>query len=163
MKMTRLLFMNVESKQQKQFPKSLQDYLKQIRLPNKTIKPIGETSRLFLSENIKTLWHAIQYVQKLPYRRTTDRANYFQVLIEKRGACSTKHALIAALAKELSIPLKLNLGIFLLTPQNTPKIALVLESYCFKAIPEAHCYLKYNKKYSTLLSRITRNVSLMLT
>lgn len=94
-----------------------------------------------------TLWDAIEYVYKLPYGRTTNRENYLQILDEKRGACSAKHALIAALAEELFIPLKLTIGIFLLTSKNMPKIAPILEYYHLEAIPEAHCYLKY-KNYT---------------
>lgn len=122
------------------------DYLKKIKVPNKTINADGKISHLFLNKNITTLWQAIEYVQKLPYGRNTDRTNYSQVLIEQRGACSTKHALIAALAKEMGISLNLTLVIFLLTPRNTPKISPILERYHLTAIPEAHCYLTYNNK-----------------
>jgi len=120
------------------------DYLKEIGLPNSIIDSHGSVSRLFLKKNILTLWDAIEYVYKLPYGRTTNRENYLQILDEKRGACSAKHALIATLAEELFIPLKLTLAIFLLTSKNMPKIAPILGHYHLDAIPEAHCYLKYN-------------------
>lgn len=123
----------------------LLDYLKEIELPNPMIESHGDVSKYFLKEDILTLWNAIEYVYKLPYGRTTNRDNYFQILDERRGACSGKHALIAALAEELFVPLKLTLGIFLLTLENIPKIAPVLEHYHLEAIPEAHCYLKYNE------------------
>ena len=126
----------------------LRDYLKQIELPNKAIEPYGEVSKSFLKNDILILWDAVEYVYKLPYSRTTDRENYLQVLNEKRGACSVKHALIAALAKEQLVPLKLTLGIFFLTAQNMPKITHILDHYLLASIPEAHCYLKY--KNSTL-------------
>lgn len=119
------------------------DYLKEIGLPNPIIESHG-VGRLFLKKDILTLWDAIEYAYQLPYGRTTNRENYLQIIDEKRGACSAKHALIAVLAEELIIPLKLSLGIFLLTPKNMPKIAPILEHYHLEAIPEAHCYLKYN-------------------
>ena len=121
----------------------LLNYLNEIGLPNVAIGSCGKIGRAFLKENVLTLWDAIEYVHQLPYARTTDRENYLQVLTEKRGACSAKHALIAALGEELSIPLTLTLGFFLLTAKNTPKIVPILEHYHLKAIPESHCYLKY--------------------
>lgn len=122
----------------------LLDYLKEIGLPNPIIEPHSNVGRSFLKEDILTLWDAIEYVYKLPYGRTTNKENYLQILDEKRGACSGKHALIASLAEKLFIPLKLTLGIFLLTSENMSKIAPVLAHYHLEAIPEAHCYLKYN-------------------
>jgi len=119
-------------------------YLQKIGLPNTAIELLGEVSGYFLKKDILTLWSAIEYIHKLPYGRTTDRANYLQVLREERGACSVKHALIAALAEELNIPLTLTLGIFLLTAENMPKIIPILHRYHLEAIPEAHCYLKFN-------------------
>lgn len=122
----------------------LLDYLKEIELPNPIIERHNNVGGAFLKHGISTLWSAIEYVHKLPYGRTKNRENYLQITDEKRGACSGKHALIAALAEELFIPLKLTLGIFLLTPENTPKIASILARHHLVAIPEAHCYLKYN-------------------
>ncbi|HSW75723.1 MAG TPA: hypothetical protein VLG50_01655 [Candidatus Saccharimonadales bacterium] len=122
----------------------LLDYLKEIELQNPIIESHGNVEKFFLEKNILTLWDAIKYVHELPYGRTTNRENYFQILDEKKGACSTKHALIASLAQKLFIPLKLTLGLFLLTPKNTPQIATILKHYHLEAIPEAHCYLKYN-------------------
>jgi hypothetical protein len=145
-KMMRALYMNAENRRHQDFSNTLLDYLKEIKLPNKAIEAAGKISQLFLNQNITTLWQAIEYVQKLPYGRNTDRTNYSQVLTEKRGACSTKHALIAALAKEMGIALNLTLVIFLLNSSNTPKIAPILEGYHLTAVPEAHCYLTYNNK-----------------
>ncbi len=118
-------------------------YLKDIELPNPMIELRGEASSSFLKHHVLTLWDAIEYIYKLPYGRTTDRENYLQVLHERKGACSAKHALIAALAEEQLVPLKLTLGIFFLTAQNMPRITPILDSYHLTSIPEAHCYLKY--------------------
>jgi hypothetical protein len=138
--------MNAENKRHQDLSNPLLDYLKKIKVPNTTINAVGKISQLFLAKNITTLWQAIEHVQKMPYGRNIDRTNYSQVLIEERGTCSTKHALIAALAKEMDISLNLTLVIFLLTSHNTPKIAPILESYHLIAVPEAHCYLTYNNK-----------------
>jgi hypothetical protein len=123
----------------------LQDYLLAIELPNSDIPAVGEISNRFRELGIKKFWDAMNYVQRLPYGRTHDRTNYRLVLSEQRGACSVKHALIAALAKELKIELKLMLGIFLQTAETTPQIIPILTQYKIDSIPEAHTYLKYQK------------------
>lgn len=122
------------------------DYLQEIELPNEMIEPRGLASTLFLRNGIHTFWEAIIAVQRLPYDRTSDRGNYFQVLEQQRGSCSGKHALISALAREIEIPIKLCIGIFLLTPENNPQIASLLKKYRLEAIPEAHTFLRYNGK-----------------
>lgn len=124
----------------------LLEYLEKIGLPNEMIDTGGPASALFLKNGIHTLWEAIHVVWQLRYERTTERGNYMQVLEERRGTCSGKHALIAVLAQELDIPLKLYMGIFFLTPENKPEISLLLDEYQLDAIPEAHVYLKYNGK-----------------
>lgn len=122
------------------------EYLEDIEVPNGLIKQQGNASALFLRSGVYTFWEAIIAVQRLPYERTTDPRNYMQVLKEQRGTCSGKHALIAALAQEMGIPLKLYIGIFFLTRDNTPEIALLLEEFQLEAIPEAHAYLKYKER-----------------
>lgn len=120
----------------------LYNYLQLIQLPNRPLTN-NSISTALLEKGIHDFWGAIQYVHQLPYGRTTDRENYLEVLTEEKGACSGKHALIAALAEELEIPLYLFLGIFLITAENTPGIASILKKHNLEAIPEAHCYLRY--------------------
>lgn len=124
----------------------LLNYLKKIDLPNKVIIAKGDVGKAFLQENCLNFWQAINHVHKLPYSRTTTRENYLQVLTEKKGVCSVKHALIAALAQELNISLDLTLGIFFLKANNMPGITPILKKYQLDAIPESHTYLKYNDK-----------------
>jgi hypothetical protein len=65
------------------------------------------------------------------------------VLPERRGTCSTKHALLAALALEHDAPVELRLGIYPMDGRNTPGIENVLVRHGLDHIPEAHCYLAY--------------------
>lgn len=95
--------------------------------------------------NINTLHQAIMYVHQLPYGRTSDRTNYISVLKGGLGACSSKHALIAALASELGIPIQLKLGIFMMNAVVLPAVAGVLNQHCLNELPEAHCYLQYDQ------------------
>ncbi len=77
-------------------------------------------------------------------RLTSDGKNWKLVLVEKTGTCSTKHALLRALAIELNLDINLILGIYYMTESNTPGVGKVLAQTKYSYIPEAHCYLKYN-------------------
>ena len=76
------------------------------------------------------------------------------VLNERRGPCSTKHALLKALADEQGLPIRLMLGIYEMNARNTPGIGRVLEAHHLPCIPEAHCYLVYQDRRIDL----TRNL-----
>jgi len=84
---------------------------------------------------------AARFVHALPYGRNADRSDYTLVVPERRGTCSTKHALLAALAREHGIALTLRVGIYLLTEANTPGVGKVLRAHGYESVPEAHCYL----------------------
>src|SRR5207244_3343488 len=55
---------------------------------------------------------------------------------------TTKHALLAELAREQGIDLDLMLGIYEMGEGNTPGVGKVLEKYGLSYVPEAHCYLR---------------------
>lgn len=109
---------------------------------NLLLKP-GPATSLLEPFAIRTFHEAILWVWRLPYSRNSDRSNYMLVPIEQKGACSAKHAFLAQVAAEQSIPLNLCIGIFMMNGENTPGIGNVLEESGLISIPEAHCYLKY--------------------
>lgn len=113
-----------------------------LQIPNSSLKS-GPISDLLKPFGICNFHQAIEWVWKLPYGRNSDRTNYLLIPTEKKGTCSTKHAFIAAIAKEQETPLFLNVGIYLMNEQNTPGVGTVLSSFNLKELPEAHCYLKY--------------------
>jgi len=115
-------------------------------LPNKEIVDKDKVTQAFLNIGIPDIHRACEYVSKLPYGRTSEKSNYMLVLAERRGTCSTKHALIAALAWALKINVELTLGIYLMKESNTPGIGKILAHSGFDFLPEAHCYLKYLDK-----------------
>ncbi|HLX38112.1 MAG TPA: hypothetical protein VKR29_09935 [Candidatus Binataceae bacterium] len=86
---------------------------------------------------------AARFVHQLPYGRNADRANFHLVLPERRGTCSTKHALLAALADEQRMPIHLTLGVYEMSESNTPGVGAVLDRYGMAFVPEAHCYLTF--------------------
>lgn len=111
-------------------------------LPCASLQRAGDISRRFAALGVHTYRDAGRYVHHLPYGRNSDRANYRLVLDEGRGTCSTKHALLAQLAREQGLALALTLGIYHMTEANTPGVGPVLDRYGLDSIPEAHCYLR---------------------
>ena len=114
---------------------------------DKSIKlsPAQPLSKMCLDLGLSNFEAVFNFVKALPYGRTKNRDDYTQVLLERKGTCSTKHAFLKAIAIENNIDdLKLCLGIFEMNAANTPKIKSILEQYQLQYIPEAHCYLKHN-------------------
>ena len=112
-------------------------------LPPVSLKPAGLLSAEIIACGITDFRAAGRYLQALPYGRTADRADFRAVLREGKGTCSTKHALLAALAHEQDLPVVLTLGIYEMHERNTPGVGAVLTRYGLASLPEAHCYLTY--------------------
>lgn len=111
------------------------------------IHPISITSQTFLKLGISTFNDACLYIQNLPYRRNTNKADVFCVLNDKCGTCSTKHALLKQLADEMGLTeVKLMCGIFKMNAVNTPEVATTLKHYHLAYIPEAHNYLRFRNQ-----------------
>src|SRR4051812_26756301 len=98
-------------------------------LPSTPLHEAGEISAQFLARQLTDFQRAARSLQALPYRRTTNRADYRLVLSEQRGTCSTKHALLAALAAEQQLPVSLTLGLYEMSEANTPGVSAVLRQY----------------------------------
>ena len=104
--------------------------------------PFGKS---FHNLEIHSFSDAMKYVKNLPYGRNSNRKDFALVLDEKKGTCSSKHALLKSLADENDHPkIKLILGIFKMNGINTPKVKETLEKFGIEYIPEAHNYLKIN-------------------
>ena len=106
-------------------------------------EPTGVLSATLVDAGCASYRAAARHLHDLPYGRNSDRANYRLVLEEGRGTCSTKHALLAAVAREQNLPVSLTIGIFDMSEANTPGVGKVLAPHTLPAIPEAHCYLTY--------------------
>ena len=104
----------------------------------------GPITRLFRAIGAHDFEAAALHVLRLPYGRVTDRSKFWLVLGEARGTCTTKHATLAALAREQEIDVQLMLGIYEMSERNTPGVGPVLNAYGLSCIPEAHCYLRYH-------------------
>ena len=112
-------------------------------LPGIPLRVAGPLSAEISARGIADFRAAGRYLQALPYGRTADRADFRGVLREGKGTCSTKHALLAALAKEQNVPVILTLGIYAMHDRNTPGVGPILARYDLPSLPEAHCYLTH--------------------
>ncbi|MEI6859208.1 MAG: hypothetical protein V5788_05390 [Shewanella sp.] len=104
----------------------------------------GDISNAFKELSLTTYHEACEYVWHLPYGRTSDSKSWMLVLKEKTGTCSSKHALLKALADELNLNIELVVGIYAMTECNTQGVGKVLSNTKYDYIPEAHCYLRFN-------------------
>lgn len=112
-------------------------------LATKKLEDRGPLSREFLElkcHSWEEVWH---YVNQLAYARTSDSNRFHLVLEERRGTCSTKHALLAALAEEQEVALFLMMGLMEMNAKKFPALQSVLEKYYLSSIVETHCYLIY--------------------
>ena len=114
-------------------------------LPRRRLTSSGDVNAEFLALDIDDYRAAAHRISQLPYGRNSDRANFRLVLSEGRGTCSTKHALLAALATEQGLAVQLTLGIYQMHGRNTPGVGALLDKYGLAFVPEAHCYLTYDR------------------
>ena len=112
-------------------------------LPEILLGPVGPITADLIARGISDFRAAGRYLHHLPYGRNSDRSDFRLVLPEGRGTCSTKHALLAELAREQNLPIVLTLGIYEMHERNTPGVGVVLDKYGLPSLPEAHCYLRY--------------------
>ena len=113
------------------------------RLASRPLAADGPVTARFRALGAADFAAAARYVRQLPYGRITERSRYWLVLDEGRGTCTTKHATLAALAREQGIDVQLVLGIYEMSERNTPGVGPVLRAHGLAYIPEAHCYLRY--------------------
>jgi hypothetical protein len=107
------------------------------------LKTAGEVSAAFVQVGALDYRTAARFVSRVPYGRNTIISDPLIVLREHRGTCSTKHALLRRLAMEQGLDVALVLGIYKMNQLNTPGVGPVLERYGLAALPEAHCYLRF--------------------
>lgn len=116
------------------------------KLPVFRLETLGHLGTRFRALGAEDFRQAAGHVRDLPYGRNSDRSNWGLVLAERCGTCSTKHALLAALAREHGADVELRLGVYLMDGANTPAVAGVLEAHGLAGLPEAHCYLAYRNE-----------------
>ena len=108
------------------------------------IQNSGTLSAHVLSLGFKRFLSFAEHVRTLSYGRIADSHDVLAVIREQKGTCSSKHLLLASLAHECGHPdIRLTVGIYQMSEDNTPGVGPALGRAGLKCIPEAHCYLKY--------------------
>jgi len=111
--------------------------------PDKIITSSGIVSRRFLDFEITGFAEACRYVHQLPYGYNSDRDDLMILFKEKMGSCTTKHAVIAALAAELVFPIVKAIGIYGMTEEIVSGTDRILNKYSLPYLPMVHCFLVY--------------------
>lgn len=113
------------------------------KLPDAELKPLGELSNRFLDLGIATFREACNYVHDIDYGSNTNYEDKMILFKEKKGTCTTKHAVIAGLAQELNIPLFKHVCVYKLTEEITTGVKNILQQYEIPYVPMVHCFLVY--------------------
>jgi hypothetical protein len=113
-------------------------------LPNPIIDKKGIISENFTNMGIKTFWEACVYVHALPYGYNSTTDDILILFKEGYGSCTTKHAVIATLAEELSIPVHKMIGIYSMNEEVVTGTNLILDKYHLPYLPMIHCFLVYD-------------------
>ena len=113
--------------------------------PDAPIASSGPVSDRFLSLGIDTFHDACRYVHELPYGYNSDRDDLMILFEEKMGSCTTKHAVIATLAVELTLAVEKNIGIYAMTEAIVTGTGRILDTYQIPYVPMIHCFLGYGQ------------------
>ncbi|MHA2182446.1 MAG: hypothetical protein ACXAAH_13585 [Promethearchaeota archaeon] len=113
------------------------------KLPDAEIKPVGKISRKFLELRINSFKQACEYVHTIEYGYNTNYDDKLIFFKEKKGTCTSKHAVIASLAEELSIPLYKHVCVYKFTEEISIGANEILKKYNIPYVPMVHCFLVY--------------------
>lgn len=123
-------------------------------LVNFQIHAHGRISQICLKHGLPNLKDVINHLRNLPNGRTSDKRDLAMVLIEGKGTCSAKHALLAQLATENGVSdIKLALCTYNISARIHPEAAPILKRYGLPALPEARCFIKYRGGIYNLCGR----------
>jgi hypothetical protein len=111
--------------------------------PDKRIAEDGPISKVFVDLNIMSFLEACRYVHELPYGYNSNRDDLMILFTEKKGTCTTKHAVIGTLARELALPVHKNVGIYAMTEEIVSGTDTLLAELHLPYIPMLHCFLAY--------------------
>ena len=111
--------------------------------PDKRIAEDGPVSKMFIDLGIKSFQEACRYVHELPYGYNSNSDDLMILFKEKKGTCTTKHAVIGTLAQELALPVHKNVGIYAMTEEIVSGTDSLLAELHLPYIPMLHCFLVY--------------------
>jgi hypothetical protein len=103
----------------------------------------GPIAGTFVRLGITSFLEACRYVHELPYGYNSCRDDVMVLFRENAGTCTTKHAVIAALAQEIELAVHKQVGIYAMTEELVSGAGLLLSHFSLPFIPMAHCFLSY--------------------
>jgi len=109
--------------------------------PEKSINGTGPMAAALLARGLQSFHAACAYVQGLPYGYNSDRDDPMVLFKEEKGSCTTKHAVITALASELGLPVAKHIGIFAMTEALVTGTQALLDTFQLPYVPMIHCFL----------------------
>lgn len=113
-------------------------------LPDAVITGQGVITSEFLKLGLTGYRDACRFVHEMPYGYNRDRDDLMSLFEDGRGSCTTKHAVIAALAEELSLSVRKSIGIYAMTEEIVTGTQAILDDYHLPYLPMVHCFLVYN-------------------
>ncbi len=113
-------------------------------LPDSVITRNGPVSEEFNRLRVASLHAACSWVHGLPYGYNSDRDDLMILFREKMGSCTTKHAVIGTLARELELPIYKHVGIYAMTEEIVTGTNALLTQFELPYIPMLHCFLVYD-------------------
>ncbi len=120
------------------------------KLPEGDIKSVGDISKKFLALGIESFKAACDYIHELEYGSNTNYKDKMILFKENKGTCTSKHAVIAELARELDIPVYKHVCVYKFTDEITLGASEILKKYNVPYVPLMHCFLVYDKDYFDL-------------
>ena len=113
------------------------------QFPDANIAGSGPVSQQFLRLGETRFHGACRWVHELPYGYNSDRDDFMTLFRENKGSCTTKHAVIAALAAELGLPVAKQIGIYAMTEDLVTGTGPILAKYELPYVPMVHCFLAH--------------------
>lgn len=110
-------------------------------LPDAVVAGPGPVSAKFLELGVTSFQKACTFAHELPYGYNSDREDLLVLFREKKGTCTTKHAVIATLAEELGLPVRKNVGIYKMTEALVTGAGGILARHRLPYLPMLHCFL----------------------
>lgn len=114
-------------------------------LPDARLSAKGEVSSGFLELGVTSFREACRFVANMPYGYNSDRDDPMALFREGMGTCTTKHGVIAALAKEMGLPVKKTIGIYKMTEALVTGTEAILTKHQLPYLPMTHCFLAYGQ------------------
>ncbi|HEX8694096.1 MAG TPA: hypothetical protein VF746_16870 [Longimicrobium sp.] len=121
-----------------------------LALPNFRLSPSSPTARAFLRRGLDDFHRAARHVWLLPTVHSAERPDFRRLLLAGRGTPAAKHALLAALAAEHGVPVRLVLAVYEMDEENTPGVGEVLRRHGLDAVLDAGCHLLYEGRRISL-------------